>query len=367
VKKTGPSGCDLFCRIRVIDCVIFFTNMPRIASHDTIDRQQQLLRLLPKEPEGITARQLTEKLKDHGYVVTKRTVERDLNRLSSTFGLRSITVSGTQHWHLLNSSKPDLPGLSVGDALTTVLVNDMLGTLLPQTLLGSAKAQADKALERLNASRANVFTDWRKLVRYVPPTLPFKPPALRPDIIATVHKALTETLQLEIRYLAPADRSTKSLTLHPLAFIQQGVVAYLVATAFEYEDIRLYALHRVQRARALTTPTRRSKTFDLDAYLASGGMEFGEGGHIRLEAIVEPQLAYVLQESVLAADQTLTHRPDKDYLLRATVKDSWLLHRWILSQGDAIKVLRPASLRDSIAKSLSSAFSAYTPRQKGQR
>jgi len=47
------------------------------------------------------------------------------------------------------------------------------------------------------------------------------------------------------------------------------------------------------------------------------------------------------------------------YLLTATIKDSWMLQFWILSQGAEITVLQPKELRARIRDSLRAALSSY--------
>jgi len=54
-----------------------------------------------------------------------------------------------------------------------------------------------------------------------------------------------------------------------------------------------------------------------------------------------------LEETPVSNDQKITIRAGL-HTLTATVPDSWQLHFWIRSQGAAITVLKPASLRESI-------------------
>lgn len=70
---------------------------------DTLLRYLEMLRLIPKEPKSISTTELFEKLQNNGYDVELRTVQRDLNKLSSshlfsimgvkTFAFRRIDLS----------------------------------------------------------------------------------------------------------------------------------------------------------------------------------------------------------------------------------------------------------------------------------
>jgi WYL domain len=46
--------------------------------------------------------------------------------------------------------------------------------------------------------------------------------------------------------------------------LQRGPITYLVATAFHYDEARLYAVHRICEALLTGEPARRPPDFDLD-------------------------------------------------------------------------------------------------------
>lgn len=58
-------------------------------SNDTLLRQWEMLRLIPSSSQGVSTTQLASRLKDRGYPVTIRTIQRDLEKLSTHFPLMS--------------------------------------------------------------------------------------------------------------------------------------------------------------------------------------------------------------------------------------------------------------------------------------
>ncbi|SCC92860.1 hypothetical protein THIX_30088 [Thiomonas sp. X19] len=87
--------------------------------------------------------------------------------------------------------------------------------------------------------------------------------------------------------------------------ISARMMSYLVATVFDYPDVRTYAVHRMHSAAVLDQHAQPPEAFDLDAYIASGAMQFGAGRSIRLKARIAESLAQVLRETPLAADQAI--------------------------------------------------------------
>jgi predicted DNA-binding transcriptional regulator YafY len=164
--------------------------------------------------------------------------------------------------------------------------------------------------------------------------------------------------QLQVVYLSAGADTAKEQTLHPLSLIQQGARSYLLATAFHYENPILYAIHRMASALVLEDPAKRPKGFSLDSYLAGGGAQFATGNAIVLKARVTDELARLLDETPISTDQKITTRSGVQ-TLTATVQESWQLHFWILSQGAAITVLKPTSLRKHIIARLEETLGNY--------
>ena len=73
--------------------------MPFATTRATISRQWALLRQLPNRSPGITSAELVWRLRDVGFNVSKRTVERDLNELSLIFPLERNDKSIPFGWH----------------------------------------------------------------------------------------------------------------------------------------------------------------------------------------------------------------------------------------------------------------------------
>jgi len=333
--------------------------MPKVSSPNALVRQWEILKKLPSRAPGMTAAELTQGLRADGFSATKRTVERDLALLAGVFSIRCNDVSSPYGWHWRKGSVADLPSVDCAEALSLTLVADLLGQLVPVSLLPVLEPKFAQARAKLGSLVDHRYARWTQRVRYVPPSLPFLPPRIVPGVLEAVQEAIVLERELQLRYSGPNDARPRELTLHPLAFIQHGPVAYLVATAFTFTDPRLYALHRINSARLTAATSRPSPDFSLDAFLADGGMQFGESGPLRLHAVVSRKLACYLTESPLTPDQQLTARSPERYLLTATIKDSWQLQFWILSQGEEIVVVQPAHLKKRIKASLQATLKNY--------
>lgn len=325
----------------------------------TLQRHLLLLQLVPRHPAAVTARQLVERLADRGHEVTARTVERDLVALSQSYSLAADESRKPFAWSWsLKAATLALPGLSDASAAALKLVQQSLGLSLPEVLVKDLDpwfALADSTLRHDGAGRLRSLL---AKVRTAATTQPLLPPALNPQVVDALFTALLDDRAIRASYTG-RDGKRADLELHPLGVVQRGPVTYVVATAFRYADVRLYALHRLRSIEVLDQPLRRPKDFSLDDYLRSGALGFGEGKRITLEAMFDAGAADHLYETPLASDQKLTVEDNGRVRVRATVLHTSQLEWWLLGFGALVEVLKPVALRRSMAATATAMAQLY--------
>lgn len=333
--------------------------MPTGKAHHSLARQWELLTLLPSRGPGKTTRELGEQLKDAGFEVTKRTVERDLASLQESFPLDCNDRSPPYGWRWSPDAGLPIPGLTLGEAVSLCLLENYLQPLLPASVVSVLAPRFNAAAKKLDSlAEEHTIARWTDKVRTVSPSLPFLPPKVAEGVLETVQEAVLRERQIKVEYQSFHTPEPTAQWLHPLAIVQRGPVTYLVATAFNYGDIRLYAVHRIVTACLTEKAAKNNAGFDLDTYIAKGGLQFGDGETLCLEARVSEDLAWVLRETPIAEGMTL--EPEgAEWQLTATVADSWQLRWWILSQGSGITVLSPQVLREGIVEELAQTLAAY--------
>lgn len=238
------------------------------------------------------------------------------------------------------------------------LIEDYLRPLLPLSYREALRPRFQVAATKIEALSNTPANSWSAKVRVVPPGINLIPPHIDQKVLATVQEGLFRDEQLRISYHAMGNDNTSAQTVHPLGLVQRGPVTYLVATAFNYENIRIYAVHRIAVAEKTGEPCKRPKDFSLDQYINTGGMSFGDGESIKLKASVSEYLARILLETPLSEDMIITEKDGK-YLLSCTVANTSQLLWWILSFGDGIEVLSPKKLQDLVIDSIKSVGDLY--------
>ncbi|TQK03460.1 YafY family protein [Herbaspirillum sp. SJZ107] len=315
-------------------------------------RQWHMLRMVPRAPAKISARELCERLCAADFRVTERTVQRDLRELSGVFPVGVDEREKPFGWSWLrDASSFDLPGLTVPEALTLTLVEQHLRHHLPPVTVDALRPHFRTAARTLSTveddspSRA-----WLDKVRSVPPQQPLLPPRIDEECQRVVYLALLQDRQLRLHYRKrDAAEPTIYGCVHPLAVVQRGGLVYLVCMFANYDDVRTIALHRVQQAEALYESARGKAGFDIDAYIASGQFGVIAGEPVNLRAVFTRAAGEHLFETPLSTDQVLASDADGKLRLAATVPNTRALVWWLLGFGDGVVIEEPASLRDELA------------------
>ncbi len=318
---------------------------------DTLFRYLAMLQLIPRSPGRISTPVLLEKLQERGFQIDTRSLQRDLrDRLSLHFPLACDDSQKPYRWYFDRDFHCNLPALDVPSALTLVLAEEYLKGLLPPVVVAQLSPQFRDARQLLDDLKTNGLGQWARRVRAIPNGKALIPAPFSEITWQTVCEALLTQQAIDVTYLSRSKEEEKRFILHPQGLVSRHSVTYLLATVNDYDDIRHFALHRIEQARLSGTPWRPAEDFDLDTYIAKGAFGYLQGCEgVLLVANVHPQVAWLLSETPLAEKQRLTALPNSDWQrLEAEVPDDQQTLWWLLGMGANVEVLTPATWRSEI-------------------
>jgi hypothetical protein len=235
-------------------------------------RQILLLRYIPREPNKIDTTTLHSRIQSEGYQVTERTIQRDLEQLSTLFGLCADEESKPYRWFFTrNSAVIDIPGMSPQMALTFMLVQKFARNSFPNSVLENLEPYFLQAEKELGGMNDNKLARWPSKVEAITDGMPFQPPHIKPQVLELVYEGLLNDKCLEGEYFPRAGSASKHYQIHPLGLVYRGSVIYLVCTLWDYQDIVQLALHRFDSVELSNLPSNKPKDFDLNEYIELGG------------------------------------------------------------------------------------------------
>lgn len=327
----------------------------------TLKRHWAMLRMIPRYPATIKTSELKSKLDEDGLAVSERTIQRDLSTLSNAFPLLADELKKPFRWSWQKDAPQlDIPGLDTAEALTLVMVEQHLASLLPPATMARLQPHFGAAHDTLKRLPGKVASrSWPDKIRVIAPTQALIAPSIRDEVQKAVYQALLAERQLAVRYLPRGRDKSKEGTVHPLAIVQRGVVTYLVCTFYAFEDLRLLPLHRISKAEILDEASTRPEGFSIDAEIARGLLGFEASKTARIVVDFHEGSGEHLYETPLKKDQILERRADDVLRLSAEVPLSNELVWWLLGFGGRVEVLEPPELRTRIATEVRAAAAHY--------
>ena len=335
--------------------------MPAQAKGNIIQRQWEMLRLIPRHHlPGRTAEDLANALSVRGYSVSRRTVERDLESLSTCMPLAVDEAQRPQRWRWKRSKGVEVPGMEAAEAMALYMMQDTISTHLPSCFAAALEgrfSQANKTLGTL--ARSGKQVRWSDRVRIVPSHVVLRAPRIAPKIIQNLQKALLNDIPIDVAYQSLHESVPGKRRLYPRALLLRGSSLYLIAHQRDAgEAAAHFAVQRFLAVQLRELEPWPAAPFSLDAFMKDGRGQFGEGTLIELKALISTELYRILRDSPLSDDMRMVEVGGR-VTLSATVRDTWALHTWVLGHAEHISILEPEPLRTALAKRIRASADLY--------
>ena len=156
---------------------------------------------------------------------------------------------------------------------------------------------------------------------------------------------------------------TRQTRVQPYALepYAEGRSIYLIAFDESVAALRTFKVERIKQAILTLDPYEIPESFDPDQFFAhSWGIWSAEGTPIEDVLLrFEKSVARRVRETVWHRSQVLTDLPDGRIEMTVKVAGIVEIRPWILSWGDQVEVLEPASLRDAVSAAVRGAAARY--------
>jgi predicted DNA-binding transcriptional regulator YafY len=294
-----------------------------------------------------------EELAKEGILISQRSIQRDLKFLSQKYfpTLKGDGNLDAQGWFWDKDTQLlDIPAIDLVTALTFQLTEKFLSDKLPASVFESLRPYFNLARQRLNESGNNDQPDILDKIRIILRSLPLLPAGIDSLQLEKICDALQQQRKIRCRYTKKLGEIV-GYDLNPLGLVCRDTVMYLIASAWEYEDILQFAIHRFVTCEIIDETANIPADFDIDAYINEGNFEYlvGEPLQIDIELLFYDQVGGHLQETPLSSNQIFTNEIQGRTRIRATVKNSSQLRWWLLGFGEYVEVIKPVFLREEFS------------------
>jgi predicted DNA-binding transcriptional regulator YafY len=296
---------------------------------------------------------------EHG--VTERTIRRDIEALQEAgFPLYDERVDGRKIWRLVDGYKQRLTQTFTLAELSALYFSKNL-----MSFLGGAPFAQDlesafgKIKEALPARSLPYLARVQELFAARPD--PWKDYSGKQDVINALIDAVLHQRRARIAYFSFNSRRTKDYTVDPYRLVYYHGGLYMYAHAQEYEEVRTFAVERIEKIEVLEETFEIPADFNISEHArAAFGMTGGKPEPV--EVVFEPEAAKYVRERVWHESQELQETAGGSVSLRMSVHPGPELKAWIKGYLPHVRVVKPAALRDEIARDLAASRKAFSAR-----
>jgi predicted DNA-binding transcriptional regulator YafY len=294
------------------------------------------------------------------YGVTERTIRRDIEALQEAgFPIYDDRVDGQKVWRLVEGYKQKLvQSFSLSELAALHFSRNMLSFLRGAPFAQDLESAFEKIREALPPRSLPFLGRIQELFSARPD--PWKDYSKKQDVINGLIDATLHQRQAQIAYFSFNSRRTKSYTVDPYRLVYYRGGLYLYARAQEYGEVRTFAVERIQKIEVLDQGFEVPADFSPSEYARSAFGIFG-GKPQTVELRFTPEIAGYIRERNWHESQKLEDEPDGGVRLTMEVAPEFELKGWLKGFLPHVAVLRPASLRDAIARELVEAQRAFPP------
>ncbi|MBC3805799.1 WYL domain-containing protein [Undibacterium seohonense] len=329
---------------------------------DALKRHFDILKMLSKD-RALKTIDVHQKLEVLGHDISKRSVERDLQRLSLTYPIVTDEKDNALWWRYAQGVAINLfPGLSEAEAVSFIMLKQFAQQLLPESLAQDLEPYFQEAKRTLSTGISkSAIRSWPDKIRTVPANQPLLKPHVSNKVQKEVHAALLRDQQLRVHYQAQGKPEPREYVINLLGLVEHGAAQYLVANFEGHDSARILALHRIHAAHMLPTKTIKLKDFDLDAYIASDAFGFSSNAP-EIEVVLRfyDGAGFHLKETPLSRDQRVHEIDEQTLEVTATVRDNRRFRWWLLGFGAGVELIQPDKVRSELLEIFSKNVTTYS-------
>jgi predicted DNA-binding transcriptional regulator YafY len=295
------------------------------------------------------------------HQVTERTIRRDIEALQEAgFPLYDDRVDGKRVWRLVEGHRQRLTqSFTLAELAALYFSRNMLSFLRGAPFAQDLESAFAKIKEALPARSIPYLSRIQDLFSARPD--PWKDYSKKQDVISGLIDAILHQRQARIAYFSFNSRKTKSYTLDPYRLVYYRGGLYLYARAHEYDEVRTFAVERIQKMEVLDEGFLIPPDFSPAEY-ARSAFGIAGGKPETVELVFGAEMAGYIRERSWHESQTLSDEPDGGVRLVMEVAPAFELKAWVKGFLPHVQVVRPASLRDEIARELREAAGAFRVR-----
>jgi len=324
----------------------------------------RVIRILERNPQGITAENIHSSLRDDNIEVSIRSVYRDLEAIQQAhFPLTSENRDDGGHIWRFNAVAVLSGKIQISfDEITALYVSkECLEPLRGTAFYKDIKSFFEKIEKLLGPKVQDELKELRKSINFK--ATPMWTTGIPQEVLDVVHRACVEGHQITIDYKSNSDKNrgkVSSRKVGPMGLFLADSSIYLIAKDLADGVVKKFALIRIRSAQWSEDAFDVAKEFNADEYFKDdfGMLSVGTVQDVKIR--VEEPIASYVAERRWHQSQVAIRKEDSSIELTMRVRVNQELARWVLGLGPAAEVVAPAELRVLVTELSASITKRYS-------
>ncbi len=329
-----------------------------MARGDQLTRQWKLIQILLASTRGKSVPELADALQCH-----PRTVYRDLEALQMAgFPLFTETEQGKSIWSLVDTVKHHFPiPLSMTELLALFFSRALLKTLKNTIYYDSLES----FFQKIKATLPSEYVEHLDRIEgnFHVGSKPNKAYHSLQAIIDSINTAIVDRKTIKIRYYSMSRRkeTRRKVVPYKLWYFEESF--YLIGYCRMRCDVRIFAVDRIKRIDITNDLFTLPDDLNIeDVMNSSFGIFLGKP--IRVKIYFSEDIAGYIKEKIWHQTQQITPQSDGSIIFEAEVAGIEEIKFWVLRWGAKAHVLKPLSLRETIANEVAAMGQRYSKERK---
>ena len=288
--------------------------------------------------------------------VSRKTIQRDIDHMRDRLGL-PLEYDRATHSYVYTASVEAFPTvqMSEGDAFALFVAERALEPLRGTPLFERLQSTFEKLTSNLKGS-VELTAEDHGAVSFAQ----FGEGRTNAEAFDRLQRAHADEREVTFAYKKPGSAKAEPRHVRPYHLTHRDNLWYLVGYDLSRDDIRTFALPRMEEVQVTKNKFTRPTDFSPETFFASAlGVVEGKGDyaiHIRFDA----SAAERIEERVWHVTQKTTRRRNGSVDLHLRLGSLLEIERWVLGWGAAAEVMQPSELRDRIAATTRSMARLYS-------
>lgn len=288
-----------------------------------------------------------------------KTIQRDLDYMRYELDA-PIEYSAKRRGYYYTEEQYQLPAIHIreSDLFAIYLADKLLAQYEGTPIHASLRSVFGKIEDSLPDKLTTRPGSGQELFTVLPPFTT----VILPEVLATVFDCLRTSTRLEIEYRSPGGEPAWR-RVDPYHGVRFEGDWYLVGHCHLRSEIRTFSLARMLRVRPSTERFTLPAGFDFRRLFGSHFGIHWSKDDFEVRLWFDRRAAAYVRERQWHPSQVIEEQPDGSLLLTMTVNHLLELKRWLLSWGDAVRVVQPVSLAEDLHLTARRMAARYDPDQ----